>query len=139
MTFVLVELENLEALGLVSLAGRGLAVDGLDEGWDDTFISTYFFVRTGRNEGGVTKIRSRMIEGSLEDPATGSAASDLAAYLALTEGKPNETLKFEIVQGVEMGRRSDIFIDIVLSEDHSISKVYLEGGAVQVMEGRLSI
>lgn len=139
MTFVLVELQDVEALGLVSLANQSPGADGLDQHWNDTFVGTYFFVRTGKSKEGAVTIRTRMIEGPLEDPATGSAASDLAAYLALTEGNGNETLNFEIVQGVEMGRRSEILIEILLAEDKTISKLSLEGGAVEVMEGRLGI
>jgi len=139
MTFVLVELENEEALSMVSLAGRALAIDGLNEDWCKTFIGTYFFVRMGTSEDGVVRLRTRMISGSLEDPATGSAASDLAAYLSLTEGGSRETLKYEIVQGVEMGRRSEILIEVDLTQDRAISELYLEGGAVEVMEGRLTI
>ncbi|EAT89488.2 hypothetical protein SNOG_02757 [Parastagonospora nodorum SN15] len=139
MTFVLVELDNLEALEMVSVAGQGISISGLDEGWDKTFIGTYFFVRMGKNAGGATMLRTRMIEGSLEDPATGSAASDLVAYLSLNEGGPSETLKFEIIQGVEMGRRSEIFIDVEMDSNKSIAKIVLEGSAVRVMEGRLAI
>ncbi|KAH7349097.1 hypothetical protein BKA66DRAFT_293510 [Pyrenochaeta sp. MPI-SDFR-AT-0127] len=139
MTFALVELESLEALELVTVASRSLTITGLDDGWNETFVGTYFFVRTGKSKEGATAVRTRMIEGSLEDPATGSAASALAAYLSLTEGKPSEHLKFEIVQGVEMGRRSEIFVEIVLTESRAISELYLEGEAVQVMEGRLTI
>jgi PhzF family phenazine biosynthesis protein len=80
-----------------------------------------------------------MIEGPLEDPATGSAASDLVAYLSLQEGKPNEVLAFEIVQGVEMGRRSEITIDVEMNSNSAISKIFLAGGAVRIMEGRLEI
>jgi PhzF family phenazine biosynthesis protein len=139
MTFVLVELESEEALGLVSLAGRSLVVDGLDEEWKKTFVGTYFFVRMGTSEDGATMLRTRMIEGPLEDPATGSAASDLAGFLSVTEGGDNKTLKYEIVQGVEMGRRSEIFIEVEMKEDWSVSKLHLEGGAVAVMGGRLTI
>ncbi|CAG5185814.1 uncharacterized protein ALTATR162_LOCUS11410 [Alternaria atra] len=139
MTFVLVELESEEALGMVSLAGQSLKVEGLDQGWDQTFIGTYFFVRTGKSNEGATKLRTRMIEGPLEDPATGSAASDLAAYLSLMAGGEYKTLKFEIVQGVEMGRRSEIFIEVEMTEERTVSQLFLEGGAVQVMEGRLTI
>ncbi|KAL6710546.1 hypothetical protein ACN47E_008594 [Coniothyrium glycines] len=139
MTFILIELESVEALGLVSLANQAMSIEGLDEGWNETFIGSYFFVRTGKSKEGVTSIRTRMIEGPLEDPATGSAASDLAAYLSLTEGKPSETLKYEIVQGVEMGRRSEILIEIELADDKTVSKLYLEGGAVQIMQGRLTV
>jgi PhzF family phenazine biosynthesis protein len=139
MTFVLVELESEEALGLISLAGRTLEVDGLDDEWNKTFIGSYFFVRTGKSEDGATRLRTRMIEGPLEDPATGSAASDLAAYLSVTEGGNSKTLKYEMIQGVEMGRRSEIFLEVEMKADRSVSRVHLEGGAVAVMEGRLSI
>ncbi|RMZ69518.1 phenazine biosynthesis [Pyrenophora seminiperda CCB06] len=139
MTFVLVELDDEETLGMVTLAGRALVVDGLNQDWCKTFIGTYFFVRMGKNESGVVKLRTRMIEGALEDPATGSAASDLAAYLSLTEGGSSETLKYEIIQGVEMGRRSEILIEIDLTQSQTISELYLEGSAVEVMEGRLTI
>jgi PhzF family phenazine biosynthesis protein len=139
MTFVLVELENLEALKLVTLAGSSVKISGLDEGWDKTFIGTYFFVRTGISSEGRVSLRTRMIEGPLEDPATGSAASDLAAYLSLTEGESKGVLSYEIVQGVEMGRRSEIAIDVEMDGNNAISKVLLEGGAVGVMEGILTI
>ncbi|KAJ4321180.1 hypothetical protein N0V94_003020 [Neodidymelliopsis sp. IMI 364377] len=139
MTFVLVELESVEALAKVLLAGEGVKIDGLDQGWNDTFIGSYFYVRTGKSEGGATQLRTRMIEGPLEDPATGSAASDLVAYLSLNEGRGGETLKYELVQGVEMGRRSEISIAVVMAQDGGIDTIYLEGGAVKVMEGRLIV
>lgn len=138
MTFVLVELEDLEALARVSLAGQSVEIEGLDEGWNKTFVGSYFYVRTGKSEAGAMQVRTRMIEGPLEDPATGSAASDLAAYLSLQDGKPGETLQYELVQGVEMGRRSEIFIDVVMAAEGGIETVYLEGGAVEVMEGRVT-
>ncbi|KAF2134887.1 Diaminopimelate epimerase-like protein [Dothidotthia symphoricarpi CBS 119687] len=139
MTFALVELESEEALGAAALSGRNVTNDRLDAGWTETLVGMYFYVKTGKSEDGVTRLRTRMIIGQLEDPATGSAASDLAAYLALTEGGPNKTLRYEMVQGVEMGRRSEISIDVVTKEDGSVSELYLEGGAVQVMEGRLTV
>lgn len=66
LAFVLVELESVEALGLISIASQGLVVDGLDEGWNDTFIATYFFVRIGKSTEGATRLQTRMIEGPLE-------------------------------------------------------------------------
>lgn len=139
MTFVLVELDDLEALKLVTLAGSSVTIAGLDDGWDKTFIGTYFFVRTGTSPRGATTLQTRMIEGPLEDPATGSAASALTAYLSLKDGVSNGSQKYEIVQGVEMGRRSEIAIEIDMDGEDRISKVFLEGGAVRVMEGRLTI
>lgn len=78
-------------------------------------------------------------KGSLEDPATGSAASALTAYLALVEGSANQTLDYVLTQGVEMGRRSDIQIQICMNEETAIDKVILGGAAVQVMEGQLTL
>ena len=139
MTFILIELESQEALNLVETSGRSISVEGLDEGWNDTFVGTYFFVRTGKTAEGVTLLQTRMIEGTLEDPATGSAASDLACYLSLVEGKPGQALRYAIIQGVEMGRKSEINIEVVLAESGGIASVHLEGGAIQVMQGRLTI
>lgn len=139
MTFVLIELESLDALESVTLAGKTLTIDGLDQAWDDTFVGSYFFVRIGRGDSELESIRTRMIEGPLEDPATGSAASDLAAYLTLQDGIPGQTSKYKIIQGVEMGRRSEILVDVQLGDDGSVAKVYLSGGAVAVMEGRVTV
>ena len=111
----------------------------MDQGWNETFIGLYFYVRSGQTESGATQVRTRFIDGPLEDPATGSAASDLVGYISLNEGKAGEILKYELVQGVEMGRKSEIFIDVVMAKDGGIETVYLQGGAVQVMEGRLTV
>jgi predicted PhzF superfamily epimerase YddE/YHI9 len=117
MTFVLVELDDLEALRLVSLAGGSLTIGDLDSGWSETFMGAYFFVRTGNSHAGAATVQARMIEGPLEDPATGSAASALTAYLSLKEGIPGGSLGYELIQGVEMGRRSEIHIGKSMSKD----------------------
>ncbi|PVH99069.1 Diaminopimelate epimerase-like protein [Periconia macrospinosa] len=138
MSFVLVELESLDVLRRITVTGSHLSTDGLDPEWDQTFLGLYFFVRTGKSEEGATTLRTRMIERTLEDPATGSAASDLAAHLSLTEGSNGETLDYEITQGVEMGRRSDIKIRVVLGKS-CVEKIVLGGSAVQIMKGQLTV
>ena len=138
MTFILIELKSLEALQSVSITGAPVTVSGLDEEWNNTFVGTYFYVRTPSAEG-MQSLRTRMIEGTLEDPATGSAASDLAAYLSLTHGKPGQTLEYEITQGVEMGRKSDISVQVVLGQESGIEKITLGGKTVPVMEGQLLV
>ncbi len=101
---------------------------------------------------GVTRIRSRMLEVAMEDPATGSAASALGCYLALEDGRIGERT-FEITQGVEMGRRSVIGVEVVIGDGASnggfdggrgrdgrrVQGVRLSGGAVVVMEGNLRV
>lgn len=64
-------------------------------------FSLYLYARAGE------KIRARMfapLAGTWEDPATGSAATPLAALLLSLSGE--ESASFEITQGVEMGRPS---------------------------------
>lgn len=116
MTFVLVELEDEDALRAVSTTS-GVVIAELDEGWNQSFVGTCFYVRLADSEDGTLNLRTRMIEGLLEDPATGSAASTVTGYLSL---KPNQTLKFAVTQGVEMGRRSNIGVEVGMAKTHCI-------------------
>jgi len=72
--------------------------------------------------------------GSGEDSATGSAAGSLGAYLlandALEAGEP-----LRITQGVEMGRPSEIHVEIGSERGKLIPKV--SGSAVRVCEGSI--
>jgi PhzF family phenazine biosynthesis protein len=80
--------------------------------------------------------------GSREDPGTGSASSALCAYLSLLEEstKGKGPFEYHLVQGVEMGRRCDIFVTVTRTEDGTkIEKVELSGQAVKVMEGVIDI
>jgi predicted PhzF superfamily epimerase YddE/YHI9 len=133
MTFVLVELEDEDALRAVPTIS-GVVIAELDEGWNQSFIGTYFYVRFADSEDGTLNLRTRMIKGLLEDPATRSAASTVTGYLSLEQGKPNQTLKFAVTQGVEMGRRSNIGVEVGKAETHCIGLVNLFGKAVQVMK-----
>lgn len=82
MTFILVKLEDEDALRAVSTTSS-VVIAELDEGWNQSFVGTYFYVRLADSEGGTLNLRTRMIEGLLEDPATGSAASTVTGYLSL--------------------------------------------------------
>lgn len=149
MTFLLVRLETLEMLGRVQTTSAELSFHGvLDAGWAEGFVARYYYVveKTSSLNGNgigkgkdvdVVRIRTRMLEEKMEDPATGSAASALGCYLALQDGA---TKRFEMVQGVEMGRRSVIGVEVVVDEmGKKVESVRLSGSAVQVMEGNLSI
>ena len=73
-----------------------------------------------------------------EDPGTGSASSGLGCYLAGLEGMEKGVVKFRFEQGVEMGRRNQIEVDVTRSEGgEGVKKVILSGAAVTVMEGNL--
>lgn len=147
MTFLLVRLDSLEMLALAECTSSELSFHGLLDrnGWAEGFVARYYYViedshsmsASSNGDGGVTRIRTRMLEEAMEDPATGSAACALGSYLAL---KSKRSQRFEMVQGVEMGRRSVIGVEVQLDDvGTKVEKVRLSGGAVPVMEGNLRI
>ncbi|KAL2803228.1 hypothetical protein BJX63DRAFT_412667 [Aspergillus granulosus] len=141
MSQLLIELPSLEALGAVTTAygGQEASASYLDETWAEGMVCTYFFVRDVEDEKlGKKVIRTRMILGNLEDPATGSAASGLAAYLSLIEGRTGK-FNYEVVQGVEMGRRSEIGVEVVIAEVSKIESLVLKGSSVKVSEGKIVV
>jgi predicted PhzF superfamily epimerase YddE/YHI9 len=150
MTVILVELPSINALAAVDMPIGGemiklsSALNGgyLDAGWDgEGLINLYFYVRDVP-ECGRTVLRTRMLLGNFEDPATGSSATGLAAYLSLVSQQPEDKIVFDydIVQGIEMGRRSDIGVHVVLCDDKTeIEKVELIGSAVQVSSGQIRL
>ena len=83
-------------------------------------------------------IRARMfatLDGIPEDPATGSAAAALAAFLGQLEG---QSAQFSITQGVEMGRPSLIHAEVEVADGAPVA-VTISGHAIQTMAGRLTI
>lgn len=142
MTFILAGVGTLEDLAkcngnLVGTSNTYSSQDALDEGWRQGIVTTFYYVDLGV-ENNVRRIRTRMF-GSREDPATGSASSALVSYLSLTEDG-ERTRQYHLIQGVEMGRRSDIDIKVTLKEGtKEIEEVLLSGTAIKVMEGTLEI
>lgn len=133
MNFVSIELPSLDALEKLSTSAIS-PKPTLDADWNQGFAGSYWYIVMSRSEGKV-QIRSRMIEGALEDPATGSAACALSCFLSLKWRKSKVT-KYEITQGVEMKRRSDIKVVVSLKDGlEEIERVELGGCAVKVMEG----
>lgn len=137
MTFLLVELSSVEELGkcgnhVSTLEARHL----LDEDWNAGFIGRYYYVITEAT-GEKIHLQTRMLSTEPEDPATGSAASALVSYLAL-QGK--KSVKAEITQGIEMGRKSVIHVDAAVKKGgEAIESVHLSGSAVKIMEGNINI
>jgi trans-2,3-dihydro-3-hydroxyanthranilate isomerase len=88
--------------------------------------------------GGNGKVFSRgMLPWEIyEDPATGSAAGSLGAYL-VRHGKlaPGHTLT--ILQGEEMGRPSHIEVEVTQSGKRLVPRV--SGAAVKVFEGTIRV
>lgn len=168
MTFLCSEVSSLGILGKVKREGKlNISPTGgaLDKGWDTGFVGKYYYCFDGQGEGTLrdhfdrngeehtfgkekfTKVRTRMIEQNLEDPATGSAASALSCFLALKaqeadrDGKTGQTTLYEITQGVEMGRKSVIYVEVKLKDDSvpQVESVKLSGEAVLVQQGKLEL
>ncbi|KAH7012442.1 phenazine biosynthesis PhzC/PhzF protein [Microdochium trichocladiopsis] len=141
MSFILVELPSLEALARVERSTVVFPTDELlDEGWRNSFIGRYYYVRTSTGEGGnAVSLRTRMIEKSFEDPATGSAASALCSYLSLKSGAAGALTRYEVTQGVEIGRESNITVQVGLDKDSKVDTVSLAGTAAQVMRGFVTL
>jgi len=89
----------------------------------------YCFAVNGR---GRAYARGMVPWGIVEDPATGSAGGSLGAYLVHHgQLKPSETLS--ITQGVEMGRPSEIQVEVAEERGKLTPKV--SGSAVRIFEG----
>ena len=144
MTFILVELPSLETLGQVQQTSFSPPTEQLlDPEWQSGLACMYYFVRTGVSGGEngvpVVKLRTRMVLPLFEDPATGSAASALTSYLSrVNKEQTTPVCRYEITQGVEMGRESNIVVEITLKDDE-IDTVHLSGNAVKVMQGTLTV
>ncbi|KAK6346807.1 hypothetical protein TWF696_006915 [Orbilia brochopaga] len=147
LAFALIEVPDLDALGCLSPSGKNLQLDVVRDLGAATacFIGTYCYVSIDED---VTarrmSVRTRMFyDGVSEDPATGSAACALASFLAMARGYSGDggdvEWRVEVTQGVEMERRSEIGVSVTIGPDGVVKKVVLEGAAVKVMEGSLTV
>lgn len=146
VSFAVVHVGSLDTLQLIEK--RSFKLLPSDIGLPDNLngfvaIYAYYVVREDEQNRSM-ELRTRMMEGSFEDPATGAAASALAGFLGITTdskiGKGGERRKYIITQGVEMGRKSDIEVEVETAADGSaVNKIWLSGRAVQVMKGEVKL
>lgn len=90
---------------------------------------------------GERRIRARMfapLSGVLEDPATGSANAALAALLTSLAPGDDVDLRYDIVQGVEMGRPSSILAGARKEADGPVTAT-VAGDCVPVLRGFLDL
>jgi len=137
LSFVVAELADLAALGRArpNLAYFQDAARSTIEGNHD--FSLFVYVRSEENPW---MIRARMfapLDNVPEDPATGSASAALGAYLVSLEPDATMSVSLTIEQGVEMGRRSLIGIDVV-KQDGTVTDVTISGSCAQVMRGEIA-
>jgi trans-2,3-dihydro-3-hydroxyanthranilate isomerase len=104
-----------------------------------TIDAVYLYTRGGDGPG--TAFRARMYcptGGIPEDPATGSATVNLAAQLLTAEGLGDGTHRWQIEQGYEMGRPSDLTLEADVAAGN-LSAVRVGGSAVRMMSGEIEI
>jgi trans-2,3-dihydro-3-hydroxyanthranilate isomerase len=132
--YVTIPVKSLEVLARAKIdADKWLA---LDVERDGKFSAPYLYCRDGEN-----RFRSRMFapwDGIPEDPATGSAAVAFATTLNRFETRLDGDHAFEITQGVEMRRQSDIGLGFSVERGQLVDVTIL-GSAVKVASGTLFI
>ncbi|HTX55050.1 MAG TPA: PhzF family phenazine biosynthesis protein, partial [Candidatus Baltobacteraceae bacterium] len=72
-----------------------------------------------------------------EDPATGSAAGPLGAYLAAHGVLPRDRASFEVEQGVEMGRPSRMWVEVTRDAAGLPVRLRVGGDTVRVIRGTI--
>jgi trans-2,3-dihydro-3-hydroxyanthranilate isomerase len=100
-------------------------------------LPLYLYTQDGQNADAI-RLRARMfspLSGTIEDAATGSAATPLAALL-LSLTKDSER-RYDITQGVEMGRPSLLACSARRAADGVRASV--GGGCVAVLKGEVSL
>jgi trans-2,3-dihydro-3-hydroxyanthranilate isomerase len=130
LPFVVVEVANRQALARAkaNIAGftKVLPGDGAD--------AIYLYCRELDERDGAVDFTARMFapfDNLPEDPATGSATAATCALLASLEGEASR--RFEVAQGIDMGRPSLIAIEV------TPEAVLIEGACIPVMSGQLSV
>ncbi len=131
--FHLVPVRNLEALGRARASAASLT-EALGPG-------AKVFLYTGETGDPAHDFRARMFApaaGIAEDPATGGAVAAFAGALIQFEPLGGGTHDLRIAQGIEMGRPSEILLQLTI-EDGALRAAEIGGGAVLVSEGVLHL
>jgi predicted PhzF superfamily epimerase YddE/YHI9 len=170
MTFCLVDLTDAPEVLTALRAGEAPAMT-LDEEWNSGFCAAIYYERRGEDKGSeptIYNMHVRMITQGIEDPGTGSGNCALACYLALAAGAtgPKQEVKsasgeedlasktekiklgdktdhhvFAIEQGLEMGRKCTIAIEVDIKESEdgkrAVSGLILSGRCTFFTRGEI--
>ena len=138
LPFAVAEVVDVETLARARPDVAGFAAAERRYRHPDDRFALFLYAWTGRASG---QVRARMfapLSNTLEDPATGSAAAALGAYLASLEPAAELRSRLLVEQGVEMGRPSRITVEAV-KDDGLVREVWIEGRCVPVMRGVLEL
>ena len=101
---VIIPLNSRSALSEISMDRA--AFEKYIEKYPKNYCSHFFFVNMEKN-----KLAARcMMEDFLEDPATGSANGDLAGYLLEHDYFSSQDIRYTVIQGEDMGRKSVLHV-----------------------------
>ncbi len=116
-------------------------ISGLKQSLEGAEIVDAAYVYTRGGDAPQTSFRARMFApggGIPEDPATGSATVLLAAQLLKSEKLRDGSHIWQLEQGYEMGRPSDLRLEADV-KDGKLVAVRVGGSAVRVMSGEIDI
>jgi trans-2,3-dihydro-3-hydroxyanthranilate isomerase len=133
VAYDLVPVSSLEALARSKPQG-----EAFDKAFGDSdHPAAYVYARIPDAEG--LRFRARMFGpgmGIAEDPATGSAAAAFAGALMQCEPLGDGEHNIVVEQGIEMGRPSEIGLQLVI-KDGALASAEIGGGAVMVSRGEM--
>ena len=130
--FLMAVLNSTEALGRVQIQGGGYAELLRSAPSQDLWLAASV---------GEGRWQARMfapLMGIPEDPATGSAAAAFGGFLAEAEPLAAGTQRWQIDQGIEMGRPSQLFVELDRAE-HQTRAVRVRGAAVMISDGQMRV
>lgn len=135
--FVIAQVASVEALARArpDLAAFREGAESIPE------LADRFNLHLYAQHGDLVHLRTRMFApmmGVLEDPATGSANAALAALLTSLAPGENVDLHYEIEQGIEMGRPSQIIASARKTGEGPVLAT-VAGNCVPMMRGTLEI
>ena len=107
----------------------------------DGFSILAYADSTDEEKGSDISLRARVfcpLMGIEEDPATGSACAALAGFLLSIAESTCNKISVAITQGVEIGRRSQIYATAMKDSNQKIT-VKIGGSCVEVIDGVLEI
>lgn len=150
LTFTLVDFTTCPALMGLLTAGDS-PQPAMDAGWrvaagdggvqPSEFTGTVYFTQLQTDhaeEPYITRLHVRMIAHGVEEPVTPTGCCALAAQLALHKYEKGSRHVYAIEQGVEMGRRSQLCVEVMLDgQGTKVARLVLSGRAAFITEGRL--
>ena len=132
LPFLMVELDNIDYLqqlspnmeGFLALQAKGISM-----------IHIYFH---SKDEFDIRTRMFALLEGIVEDPATGSANCALAGLLSTLDKNADGDYSWKIAQGVEMGRASELRARAA-KQNGDLTGTWIGGNCVQIAEGWISL